>query len=63
MKQAADFIILHEYPNPEVAKAWVDCSAQTEDFSHYTAPEYFLEPYWEGLRPFAILAAAGGNVV
>jgi hypothetical protein len=63
MKHADNFIILHKYPDPDLEKAWRDCLAQVETPAHYDAPEFFLEPYWEGLRPFAVLAVDHGNVV
>jgi len=31
--------------------------------SHYDAPEFFLEPYWTGKRPFVILALDHGRAI
>ena len=31
--------------------------------SHYTSPEFFLEPYWHGKNPFAVLAYDGDRIV
>jgi hypothetical protein len=51
-----DFIILEEFPAPNIEEAWRDCLSRVEFPSHYNAPEYFLVPLWEGKRPFAVLA-------
>jgi predicted N-acyltransferase len=56
------FKILHDFPDPALEKAWRDCLAQQEFASHYNTPEYFLEPYFSGRRPFAVLALDGGAV-
>src|SRR5215475_8540008 len=50
------FLILHDYPSPEVDKLWREFLNRVDCPSHYDAPEYFLEPYWIGKRPFAVLA-------
>lgn len=57
-----DYIILHEFPTPDLAKAWRDCLSRVEYPSHYDAPEFFAEPYWTGRRPFAVLALEGDTV-
>ena len=48
--------IVHEFPAPPVEAAWRDFLSRLEFPSHYCAPEYFLEPFWTGKRPFSILA-------
>lgn len=57
------FLSLHDFPPLEVATRWREFLSRVESPSHYNAPEYFLEPYWEGKNPFAILAWSGDKVV
>lgn len=56
-----DFLLLHEFPAPEVELLWRDCLRRVECPSHYTAPEYFLVPLWEEKRPFAVMALHQGR--
>ncbi len=58
----SDFIILHEFPEPNLAERWRACLARAEFPAHYDAPEYFLEPFWETKHPFAVLAIGRGLV-
>jgi CelD/BcsL family acetyltransferase involved in cellulose biosynthesis len=58
-----NFLILHAFPSPEHEAAWRDFLSRAEMPAHYDTPEFFLEPWWEGKRPFAILALHGGKVV
>jgi hypothetical protein len=58
----SDFIILHEFPEPNLAQSWRDCLTHVEFPAHYDAPEFFLEPRWETNRPFAVLAIEGGLI-
>ncbi len=62
-----DFTILHEFPTPELERAWRDCLSRVELPSHYNSPEIFLEPrlpkYFIGTSPFAVLAFDQGRVV
>ena len=55
--------VLHTFPSPAIESAWRDLLLRVPVPSHYTSPEYFLEPYFEGKRPFAVLALQGGSVV
>lgn len=57
------FVILHDYPSPPIEKLWRDFLDRLCSGAHYNAPEYFLEPYWTGKRPFAVLAINNGRVV
>jgi Acetyltransferase (GNAT) domain len=57
------FEILHEFPSPQVESAWRDLMRRLELPSHYNAPEYFLEPFWTGKQPFAVLALEGDRAV
>jgi len=57
------FLILREFPNSELERSWRECLTRVELPAHYNAPEYFLSPFWQGKRPFAILALQGSRVV
>ncbi len=58
-----DFIILKDFPAPNVERMWRDCLSHVDFPSHYNAPEYFLVPLWAGKEPFAVLAVDGDAVV
>ena len=55
--------ILRGYPSPQIEKAWRECLSRVNCPSHYTAPEFFLEPLWAGKQPFAVLALDRGAIV
>jgi Acetyltransferase (GNAT) domain len=55
--------ILHTFPPPSLEPAWRGLMERLELPSHYTAPEYFLEPFWSGKQPFAVLAFEGDEAV
>src|SRR5579875_809720 len=55
--------VLHEFPSPAIESAWRELLRRVPVASHYTSPEYFLEPYFEGKHPFAVLAMQGDRVV
>jgi hypothetical protein len=57
------FLILHDFPSPDVEQAWRDCLSRVEAPSHYNCPEFFKEPVWTGKRPFAVLALDRGSVI
>ena len=57
------FSVLHAFPQRELEVRWRDFLSQADCPSAYETPEFFLEPYWEGKRPFAILAFRQGEVV
>jgi len=57
------FQILHNFPAAELETLWRQHLDRMDCPAHYNAPEFFLEPYWEGLHPFAILAMEQGRVV
>jgi Acetyltransferase (GNAT) domain len=58
-----NYEILHDFPAHKPQAAWRDLLARLEMPSHYNTPEFFLEPFWEGKRPFAILALEGDRAV
>lgn len=51
--------ILHEFPAAPAEARWRDLLSRLEFPAHYNAPEFFLEPFWTGKRPFAVLALEG----
>jgi hypothetical protein len=64
-KPSADarrFLILHEFPPPDLERAWRECLTRVEVPSHYNSPEYFLDPLRQGTRPFAVLAFESDRV-
>jgi len=56
------FVLLHKPPKENLAASWRRCLQNCEFACHYTAPEYFDEPFLRGKDPFAVLALAGGEV-
>ena len=54
--------ILHNQPGGIIEGSWRACLAQSDFPTHYTAPEYFLEPLLRRRKPFAILSLAGEQV-
>lgn len=58
-REGTRFALLHEYPKPELEIAWRKLLTRVDLPSHYTSPEFFNEPYFDGKRPFAVLALEG----
>jgi len=56
------YYILHHVPDGVIEARWRACLAQSDFPTHYTAPEYFLEPLLRRSNPFAILSIAGEQV-
>lgn len=54
--------IVHQFPVAQVEVAWRDLLERLEFPSHYDSPEYFLEPFWGGKQPFAVLAVEGDQM-
>jgi Acetyltransferase (GNAT) domain len=50
--------VLHSAPAGPLEARWRSCLANTDLATHYTAPEYFLEPMLRNERPFAVLSMA-----
>src|ERR1700743_3584271 len=63
MAEKLRFVVLHDFPAPELERAWRDFLGRIELPSHYCAPEYFREPFWSGKKPFAVVAMKRGDVV
>jgi Acetyltransferase (GNAT) domain len=63
MKQSdRSFIILYQRPRDKLEQKWRACLAASDFATHYTAPEYFLEPSLQSKRPFAVLSLTGEEV-
>src|SRR5690242_17511945 len=60
--EVPSFEVLHELPSPRVEQQWRACLAGADLPTHYTAPEYFLEPALRGKKPFAVLSVVGDAV-
>jgi Acetyltransferase (GNAT) domain len=54
--------IVHQFPDVQTELAWRDLLNRLEFPAHYDSPEYFLEPFWTGKQPFAILALDGDRM-
>jgi Acetyltransferase (GNAT) domain len=54
--------ILHRPPEGQIEALWRACLADADFSTHYTAPEYFLEPGFRNKGPFAILSLSGEEV-
>ena len=54
--------ILHRRPEGLIEALWRACLADADFPTHYTAPEYFLEPGFRNKGPFAILSLSGKEV-
>lgn len=56
MPSKLGFSVLTAFPDEAVAASWRECLASADFPSHYTSPEFFLEPFFVGRAPFAVLA-------
>jgi hypothetical protein len=55
------FVILHDFPSPEVEGGWREFLRRVEYPAHYDSPEFFREPYLPGGKNrFAVLALNQG---
>lgn len=61
-QDAPRFRIVRQFPDPADEGAWRNCLSQSDWPSHYASPEFFAEPFWAGMRPFAVLALEGDRV-
>jgi Acetyltransferase (GNAT) domain len=50
------FLLVHRLPSGAVEKKWRACLAISDYPTHYTAPEYFLEPMLRRKKAFAVLS-------
>src|SRR5438046_7384858 len=60
--RAPSYHILHCRPGGLIEARWRGCLADADFPTHYTAPEYFLEPGFRNKSPFAILSLSGEEV-
>lgn len=60
--RAPSYHILHDRPGGLIEALWRACLADADFPTHYTAPEYFLEPRLRNKGPFAILSLSGEEV-
>jgi Acetyltransferase (GNAT) domain len=56
------FRVLHRQPTGTIEGKWRACLTDSYFPTHYTAPEYFLEPAFRDKKPFAVLSFAGDDV-
>src|SRR5260370_23192331 len=54
--------ILHRQPGGLIEALWRDCLDDADFPTHYTAPEYFLEPGFRSKGAFAVLSLSGEEV-
>lgn len=59
---ASSFLVLHDQPGDALARKWRAFLEDSDYPTHYTAPEFFLEPSFRGQNPFAVLSLAGDSV-
>jgi Acetyltransferase (GNAT) domain len=57
------FVIVRSILPPALEAGWREYLTRVEAPGQYDAPDFFLEPYWEGSHPFAILAFDEGRII
>jgi hypothetical protein len=60
---SANYLVLSDFPEPHIEAAWRSFLQDADMPSHYCAPEFFREPFWDGKSPLAVLALHEGKVV
>lgn len=55
--------IINAYPDAETEQKWFDFLPLSNFPCHYTSPAFFLEPFWKGKNPFALLVFDDGKIV
>ncbi len=63
IEEGVHFSVLHGFPPRELEERWRDLLGRVDYPGAYQTPEFFLEPFWEGKHPFAILAFKQGEMV
>ena len=56
------FVLVRNYPPADLERQWRKCLLDADFATHYTAPEYFREPFFQGKQPFAVLSMVGEKV-
>jgi hypothetical protein len=57
-----EFLVIRDYPGDDLLRAWRDFLARADYPAHFASPEYFLEPFIQHKRPFAVLAMQAGSI-
>lgn len=57
------WIVLHNFPEPELEQKWREFLSRADFPTHYTSPEYFRETFFTDLKPFVVLALEGGEII
>src|SRR6266571_6104364 len=55
--------IVHALPDPETESAWREFLQRADFPTHYVSPEFFREPFFVDMRPFAVLVSVDGRVM
>lgn len=55
-------LLLHRKPAGAIEAGWRACLTESSFPTHYTAPEFFLEPVFRNSKPFAVLSIVGDKV-
>ena len=61
--EAIRFFVLHSFPKRALEERWRTFLSGVDSPSAYDSPAFFLEPYWEGKHPFAVLAFKASEMV
>ena len=56
------FVVVHDHPPPDLEQRWRKCLQDADFVTHYTTPEFFREPFFQGKKPFAVLSIVGREV-
>jgi Acetyltransferase (GNAT) domain len=57
------FMVVHSFPSPALEATWREFLTRVESPEQYDSPDFFLEPYWKGNNPFAVLAFDGDRII
>ncbi|HEX6879418.1 MAG TPA: hypothetical protein VF135_03565, partial [Terriglobales bacterium] len=55
--------VQYSFPGPEWELRWRDFLKRADYPTHYVAPEFFVEPFLTGKKPFALLATCGDRIM
>ena len=58
-----NWTILHDFPNARLEQKWREFLIHADFPTHYTSPEYFRETFFTNLKPFAVLALEGEQII
>ena len=58
-QSSESFRLLHGFPTGSVLGQWRSCLSGCDFPTHYTAPEFFLEPMLRKMKGFAVLSLSG----